>query len=143
MTVGTSGTEDIVDWAAFARTRAQLAGDFVRILGYFREDGEKAITAIEDAMRRTNAAALVVPAHALKDDAAQMGATLLEALAETIELVARRCVEAHDAPSELIADVVRLRPLFRETMTLLEREASPPAAKRVATAFGRRAGALR
>ena len=135
-----SDAEDIVDWPAFARARAQLGADFVRILGYFRADGEKAIAGIEDAMRRSNAAALVRPAHTLKGDAAQLGANLLSELAEQIEFVARRCVEAHDAPAELITDVVRLRPLFRDTMVLFDREAPATPARRGPAAFGRKAG---
>ncbi|HEY0115996.1 MAG TPA: Hpt domain-containing protein, partial [Allosphingosinicella sp.] len=33
--------DDIVDWATFSAVRAELGANFVRILGYFREDGEK------------------------------------------------------------------------------------------------------
>ena len=139
MTV-TGGAEDIVDWPAFKRARALLGADLVRIIGYFREDGEKAIATIEEAMRKSNAAALVLPAHTLKGDAAQVGAAPLATLAEHIEMVARRCVENHDAPDELITEVVRLRPLFRETMALFEREASPPQVRRAPGAFGRKAG---
>ncbi|MDB5675891.1 MAG: histidine phosphotransferase, partial [Sphingomonas bacterium] len=32
---------DLVDWTAFARARSELGAGFVRILGYFREDGVK------------------------------------------------------------------------------------------------------
>ena len=135
----TSGTEDIVDWSAFARARTQLDSDFVRIVGYFREDGEKAIGAIEDAMRRSNAAALVLPAHTLKGDAAQFGAIPLATLAEHVEVVARRCVETHDAPDELITEIVRLRPLFRQTMALFDGAVSPVVARR--GGFGRKTGA--
>ena len=130
--------EDIVDWSAFAKARAQLGQDFLRLLGYFREDGDKAITAIEEAIRRHVAAALVMPANALKVDATLFGATLLSLRAEHVEMVARRCVESHDAPDELIADVIGLRPLFRDTVTLLEREAAAPIVRRASTGFGRR-----
>lgn len=131
--------EDIVDRVAFARARTQLGPDFARILGYFQADGVKAIAAIEEAMRQHSAAALIMPAHALKSDAAQIGAKPLSLLAEHVELVARRCVESHDAPDELIADVVGLRPLFRATVALLEREGAVPVAPRQPAGFGRRA----
>lgn len=135
----TTEVEEIVDWSAFGRARSQLGSDFVRILGYFREDGEKAIIAIEEAIRRHGAAALVLPAHTLKGDAAQVGARPLSRLAEHIEMTARRCVESRDAPDELIADVIGLRPLFRETVALLEREAAATTARRAQIGFGRRA----
>lgn len=127
----------LVDWAAFSRARAELGTDFIRILGYFREDGVKALAGIEEAMHKRSAAMLVLPAHTLKGDAAQLGATPLATLAETVEMAARRCVEHHEAPDDLLADVVRLRPLFERTMALLEQAASPPVARR-SVGFGRK-----
>jgi hypothetical protein len=41
----------VVDWSVFQQTRAELGPGFVRILGYFQEDGEKSVAKIEDAMR--------------------------------------------------------------------------------------------
>ncbi len=46
-------------------------------------------------------------------------------LAETIEEFARDCVERHETCEEALEHVVRLRPLFFETLALLEREANP------------------
>ncbi|BAV64817.1 Hpt domain-containing protein [Sphingobium cloacae] len=129
---------DLVNWQEFARARAELAAAFARILGYFREDGDKAIGLIEQAFRSRNAAALVSPAHKLKGEAAQFGAHRLSAMAEEIEMVARRCVESHEGPDELIEIVVSLRPCFAETLTLLDREVNPPAPRKAA-GFGRRA----
>src|SRR3546814_13465810 len=50
-----NGTLDeiLVDWDEFRATRGQLGTAFVRILGYFREDGVKSVVAIEEAMRRS------------------------------------------------------------------------------------------
>lgn len=121
-----------------ARTRAELGGAFPRILGYFREDGEKAIAAIEQAIRGGDAVALVTPAHTLKGESAQFGAHRLSAMAERIEMVARRCIETHERPDELIEVIVALRPCFMETMALLDRDSSPLVTRRPAT-FGRRA----
>ena len=45
---------DIVDWVHFEKSRAELGPGFIRILGYFREDGAKSIAAIEAAMRERN-----------------------------------------------------------------------------------------
>ncbi|SCW82320.1 HPt (histidine-containing phosphotransfer) domain-containing protein [Sphingobium faniae] len=131
------GDAELVNWQELARTRAELAAAFTRILSYFREDGDKAIGLIEWAFRDRSAAALVSPAHKLKGEAAQFGAHRLSAMAEQIEMVARRCVERHESPEELIEIVVALRPCFAETMTLLDREASPPILHK-APAFGRR-----
>ena len=64
----------LVDWTAFSKARAELGAGFVRILGYFREDGEKSIAKIEDAMHRRDATGLVIPAHTLKTEARQFGA---------------------------------------------------------------------
>ena len=60
---------NVVDWAKFARMRTQLGADFIRILGYFREDGEKSVGRIEEAMHRRDAAALIIPAHTMKTEA--------------------------------------------------------------------------
>ncbi|MBX9884009.1 MAG: Hpt domain-containing protein, partial [Novosphingobium sp.] len=53
---GQSG--NLVDWDSFAHTRAELGAGFVRILGYFQEDGIKSVTAIEEAMRAGSAVRL-------------------------------------------------------------------------------------
>jgi histidine phosphotransfer protein HptB len=133
----------LVDWTAYHAARAELGSGFVRILGYFREDGVKSVAAIEAAMRANQAAALVIPAHTLKGEARQFGAEPLAMLAETIEMTARDCVERQDTPEHALQDVTRLRPLFEETLALLEREASPLVTQRrptppAAGGFGRR-----
>lgn len=128
----------LVDWTAFSKARAELGANFVRILGYFAEDGVKSLDRIEEAMRGNNAAALVTPAHTLKGEASQFGAEPLAECAEAIETIGRHCVENRYEPSEALEHVVRLRPLFSATLALLEREASPLIERR--PAFGRRAG---
>jgi HPt (histidine-containing phosphotransfer) domain-containing protein len=128
---------ELVNLAHLARSRAELGAAFLRILGYFREDGVKSIKAVEEAFRARNSAALVSPAHTLKGESAQFGAYRLSAMAEHIEMTARRCVEARQGPEELIETVVALRPCFTETMALLDREASPVVLRRPGT-FGRR-----
>ena len=130
----------LVDWPVFQQARSELGAGFVRILGYFREDGAKSVDAIEAAMRAHSAAALVNPAHKLKGEAAQFGATPLANLAETIEEIARLCLEDHDTPEQALEHVVQLRPLFTQTLALLEREANPLMERRPNTGFGRRPG---
>lgn len=138
MTTGVPEAE-VIDWSVLSAARIELGANFVRILGYFREDGEKSVAAIEAAMRAGNAAALVIPAHTLKGEAAQFGAELLSARAEAIETIARDCVETHDTPQEALEHVASLRALFDETLGLLERETSPLIERRPASGFGRRA----
>lgn len=128
--------EPPVDWDAFSRTRTELGAGFVRILSYFREDGEKAVATIEAAMQRGDAAALVLPAHTMKSEARQFGAEPLGALAEVIETGARRSVEMRLAPDELIPEVAKLRPLYTSTIDLLEREANPLCQRRPAAGRG-------
>ncbi len=127
----------LVDWEAFSQARAELGSGFVRILGYFEEDGTKSVDAIEAAMRAHNAAALVIPAHTLKGEARQFGAMPLATAAEKIEFIARNCVETRDTPEEALEAVAGLRRLFEETLTLLVQEANPLVARR--QSFGRRA----
>ena len=129
----------LVNWTAYQRARSELGAGFVRILGYFREDGVKSVDAIETAMRALNAAAMVIPAHTLKGEAAQFGAEPLCALAEQIENIARDCVEAQDTPEQALEQVVGLRPLFEQTLALLVREANPLMERKPAAGFGRRA----
>lgn len=129
----------LVNGASYTQARAELGANFIRILGYFREDGVKSVSQIEDAMRAHSAAAMVLPAHTLKGESRQFGADPLSDLAETIETIARDCVERHETPTQALEHVVRLRPLFEATLALLEREANPLVERRPA-AFGRRAG---
>ena len=125
----------IVDWAAFSRTRTELGPGFVRILGYFREDGEKSVAKIEDAMHRRDTTALVIPAHTLKTEARQFGAEPLGELAEEIEFTARRSIEMRVFPDELVPSVAKLRPLYERTMELFEKETNPLVERR--STFGR------
>jgi HPt (histidine-containing phosphotransfer) domain-containing protein len=133
-------TVELVDRMALARARAELGTGFARILGYFREDGVKSLSAIEDAMRKGQAAAMVIPAHTLKGEASQFGANRLALLAETIEDHARTCVEHHESPQDAIEDVVALRPLFLRTLALLEDQGENNASALVRRpgGFGRR-----
>ncbi|MDE0879080.1 MAG: Hpt domain-containing protein [Sphingomonas bacterium] len=129
----------LVDWNAYAVTRRELGPGFVRILGYFREDGIKSVAAIEEAMRANNAAAMVIPAHTLKGEARQFGAEPLGALAEKIETIARDAVEQHDGCEHALVDVAKLRALFEQTLQLLEREATPiVTARKPMGGFGRK-----
>jgi HPt (histidine-containing phosphotransfer) domain-containing protein len=114
-----------VDWEAFSRTRAELGSGFVRILGYFREDGEKAVARIEESMLRRDAAGLVGPADRLKSEARQFGAEPLGDLAEEIEHTARRSMEMRLFPDELLPSVAKLRPLYQQTIELFEKETNP------------------
>ncbi|OYY72706.1 MAG: histidine phosphotransferase [Sphingomonas sp. 28-63-12] len=127
----------MVDWDAFTQARSELGAGFVRILGYFQEDGIKSVSAIETAMRAGNAAALVLPAHTLKGEARQFGAEPLGLLAEKIETIARSCVETRDTPDGALQHVVGLRDLFDSTLALLQREANPLVERRPG-GFGRR-----
>lgn len=127
----------LVDRETYAKARAELGAGFVRILGYFREDGVKSLDALEAAMRAGQATAMVIPAHTLKGEARQFGAEPLAALAEKIEDHARDCVERHDTPEHALEDVVALRPLFEATLALLERDANPMTMRRPG-GFGRR-----
>jgi HPt (histidine-containing phosphotransfer) domain-containing protein len=131
----------LVDWAAFSKARAELGAAFARLLGYFREDGVKSVSAIEAAMRAQNAAGMVLPAHTLKGEARQFGATPLADLAEAIEMLARDALERRDTPDAVLEEVVQLRPLFTTTLALLEREANPLAERRATGGFGRRPAA--
>lgn len=117
--------QPIIDWEAFSAAREALGGDFIRILGYFREDGTKSVGAIEEALRAKSAVRLVIPAHTLKGEARQFGAEALGDLAEAIEDVARHCVEVRETPDELLPTVVKLRPLFAETLAAFDAETNP------------------
>lgn len=116
---------DIVDWVHFEKSRGELGPGFIRILGYFREDGAKSVAQVEAAMREQNTVALVIPAHTLKGEARQFGAEPLAACAEMIEQVARSCIESHRFPDELVPDVVELRRLWNETIDLFEKATNP------------------
>jgi histidine phosphotransfer protein HptB len=120
-----SEVPDIIDWIAFQSARNELGGDFIRILGYFREDGAKSVDAIEAAVRANNAVAIVMPAHTLKGEARQFGAEALGDVAEIIETHARQCIEWGHTPEDLIEHVVKLRPLFTQTFEEFDKETNP------------------
>lgn len=116
---------DLVDWMHFEKSRAELGPGFIRILGYYREDGAKSLSQIEQAMRDKNTVGLVIPAHTLKGESRQFGANPLAAVAETIENAARSSIETHTFPAELIPDVVKLRQLFEKTIALFDEAVNP------------------
>jgi HPt (histidine-containing phosphotransfer) domain-containing protein len=129
-----STADFIIDWTKFAQMRTELGASFVRILGYFREDGEKAVAKIEDAMQVRDAAAFVLPAHTMKAEARQFGAEPLADLAEEIEDAGRRALESRLFPDEILPQVAKLRPLYIQSIELLEQETNPLVARR--GAFG-------
>ena len=130
-------TGEVVDWSTYTSVRSELGANFIRILGYFREDGEKSVARIEAAMLAQDAAAMVIPAHTMKSEARQFGAVPLAMLAEEIETSARRGIESRLFPDEILPQVAQLRPLYLETITKLEDRANPLQQRRPA-AFGRR-----
>lgn len=126
----TGMADELINWQAFAETRALFGDGFVRILGYFREDGMKSVATIEEAMRLSDSAKLVLPAHTLKGEAWQFGAEKLASLCEELEVSARRYVEMHQDPADLVEKIVQLRPLFETTLDTLERQISPLSERR-------------
>lgn len=131
--------DDLIDWKTFTETRNLLGAGFVRILGYFREDGTKSVAAIEEAMRVKDSSKLVLPAHTLKGESWQFGADKLAMLAEEIEVASRHYVEIQQDPSELMEKVVQLRPIFEATLAALDAEASPLVERRAASLTQRNA----
>ena len=129
---------NLVDWVYFERSRAELGPGFIRILGYYREDGEKSVQAIEQAMREQNTVALVIPAHTLKGESRQFGAEPLADVAEKIENVARSCIETHRFPDELVPDVVMLRKMFERTIALFNQATNPLLTRAAPAGFGRK-----
>lgn len=129
---------DIVDWAHFEKSRAELGPGFIRILSYFKEDGTKSIAQIEQAMRDENTTALVIPAHTLKGESRQLGAEPMAKIAELIETTARFCVETHRFPDELVPQVVELRRLFNQTIELFDKATNPLMTRAAPTGFGRK-----
>ena len=130
-------SEARIDWNKFASTRAALGADFIRILGYFREDGEKSIAALEAAMRSKSAVAMILPAHTLKGESRQFGADGVGDLAEFIEGHARDSVEWKQEPDQALAAVVKLRPVFAATMDAFSKETNPLVERRIG-GFGRK-----
>ena len=126
---------NIVDWGHFDRNRDELGPGFIRIIGYFREDGVKSIARIEEAMRSHDTTALVVPAHTLKGESRQLGAEALAQVAELIESTARLCIETRRFPDELVPQVVELRRLFEQTLAAFDQETNP-LQRRSAPGFG-------
>lgn len=136
-----SDDQDLVDWVHFEKSRLELGPGFIRILGYFREDGVKSLGQIEQAMREQNTASLVIPAHTLKGESRQLGAEPLAKVAELIESTARFCVESHRFPDELVPKVVELRRIFEQTVEQFDKATNPLMARNRPgpAGFGRKA----
>ncbi len=117
--------ETIVDWERFAQAKAHLGSNFLRVVGYFQQDGKQSIDAIENALRARNAVAMIAPADVLKNDALQLGAISVAELAEDVEFAARDCLEWHQAPDTLVEPIMQLREAFAGTLAQLEREVNP------------------
>jgi|GEM_PF-542806 hypothetical protein len=123
--MGMADDTDLVDWVRFDQARASLGVRLFRHLGYLREDGAKAVTQIEDAMRSGDAVAMVNPADLLRAEALQIGAIGVAALAEDIEDQARDCIEYRQTPDNIIEAVVKLRDAFERTVALIDGETNP------------------
>ena len=136
-----SDGQELVDWVHFERSRSELGPGFIKILGYFREDGVKSLGQIEQAMREQNTTALVIPAHTLKGESRQLGAEPLAKVAELIESTARFCVESHRFPDELVPKVVELRRMFEQTVEQFDKATNPLMARNRpgSAGFGRKA----
>ena len=129
---------DIIDWVHFEKSRTELGPAFIRILSYFKEDGAKSVSEIEEAMHEQNTLALVIPAHTLKGESRQLGAEPIAKIAELIETTARFCIESHRFPDELVPQVVELRKLFNETVELFDKATNPLIRRTAPTGFGRK-----
>ena len=116
---------DIVDWGHFEKSRVELGPAFIKILGYYREDGAKSLAQIEQAMREQNSVALVIPAHTLKGESRQFGAEAVARVAEQIEQTARSCIESKRFPDELVPEVVELRRLYTRTVGMFDQATNP------------------
>jgi hypothetical protein len=114
-----------MDWNRFEQARASLGANFFRVLSYFRDDGGKAVTAIENAMRAKDAIAMISPADVLKSEAIELGALGVAELAEEIEVQARDCLEWHQSPDSLLEAVVQLRAAFEQTVAAFDYETNP------------------
>lgn len=123
-----------VDWTRYEQARASMGVKFFRYLGYLRDDGGKAVSAIEEAMRARDAVAMVNPADLLKTEAVQIGAMGVAELAEEIEMQARDCVEWHQSPDTLLEEVVKLRQVFDHTVAIFDQETNPLQVRRAAQA---------
>ena len=134
----TDDKADIVDWALFEKNRAELGPGFIKILSYFREDGAKSVTQIEQAMREANTVGLVLPAHTIKGESRQLGAEPLAKIAELIESTARLCVETKRFPDELVPQVVEMRALFARTVDLFDKATNPLMTRAAPGGFGRK-----
>ena len=130
--------QELIDWNHFERSRNELGPGFIKILGYYREDGAKSVQQLEEAMHDKDTVALVIPAHTLKGESRQFGANPVAELAERIEERARACIETHRFPDELVPDVVELRRLFNRTVEAFDK-ATNPLMTRNPRGFGKRA----
>ncbi len=128
----------LIDWMVLNGARARLGGAFMRIYGYFRDDAESAVDAVESAMRTRNGPAMIDPAAALRSAAEQLGAEKLADLAEDVEMHARSCVETMLVPDDYVDRVAALRPLLAETLAAMDTEVSPLIQRR--GEFGRKTG---
>jgi hypothetical protein len=73
----------------------------------------------------------------LKAEARQFGAEPLADLAELLEVACRRALESHLFPDDILPEVAKLRPLYLNTMLLLEEETNPLAQRR-GSGFGKK-----
>lgn len=129
-----------IDPEQLAAARAELGASFAKIVGYYRDDGARAIGSIEEAVRHRSAVEMVRPAHTLKGDSLMLGAEALAIAAEEIEKAARSAVESHDFPDDMLPRIRDLRGLFAETLAVLDREVTPARAPLPSAPSVRRGG---
>jgi histidine phosphotransfer protein HptB len=122
----------IVEMTQFAHCRERLGHNFVRTVGYLRDDGLTSLAVIEEALRMRDAIGMIGPAEMIKTGAHDLGAMALAEMAEDIEFGARDRVEWRQSPDDLLELVVALRRLFTETMGVINSEINPLVKRRPA-----------
>lgn len=93
----TNDPDGLIDWKAFGETRSLLGAGFVRILGYFLEDGTKSVAEEIEVAARHYVEIQIDPSE-LVEKVVRLRplfeATVLALEAETSPLVERRPVAA-------------------------------------------------
>lgn len=120
--------ESRIDWARFALVCQHADRRIHRLIGYFREDSERALDAADQAARSGNLVGMLGHLEALRRDSVQIGALGLAELAEAVENEARDMVDHGLTDFAFPPGLPALARRLHDTLAALEAEVSPPVA---------------
>lgn len=113
-------TELLIDLDALRNAKTLMNHKFTKIIGYYFEDTETYIHAIDEGLSKKDAGLIVPAAHTIKSSSKQLGATPLSEIAFEIEAQAKDVLRNQQDISTLSEKISLLKDTYKRTRLQLE-----------------------